>query len=214
MRNLPVWIIAALLMVAGGLLCAYKVNVLGLPLLPSTDAAVWTVEARAAFRARGGPVKATLLIPREPPGFERLDENYISNGFGVSQEVSGQNRAALWAVRRASGIQAVYYRLTVFETQTGNTTHNDPFPGYPRVPDYGESTQAAVNALLNEVRSESADIATFARALIARMNREGANPSVDSLRTRRVGAVAGRCTGRSAHPGPCHLGSSAGRWHA
>ena len=104
MRNLPVWIIAALLMVAGGLLCAYKVNVLGLPLLPSTDAAVWTVEARAAFRARGGPVKATLLIPREPPGFERLDENYISNGFGVSQEVSGQNRAALWAVRRASGI--------------------------------------------------------------------------------------------------------------
>ncbi|WP_348673016.1 inactive transglutaminase family protein [uncultured Abyssibacter sp.] len=183
MRNLPVWIIAALLMAAGAAMCAYKVRALGLPLLPSTDTAVWTVEARAAFRARGGPVKATLLIPKQPPGFEHLDEHYISNGFGVTQEASGLNRAALWAVRRANGTQAVYYRLTVYETDTDNPTHQDPFPGYPRVPDYGESTQAAVNALLNEVRSESADIATFARALIARMNREGANPSVDSLRT-------------------------------
>ena len=183
MRNLPVWIIAALLIAAGLSLTAYKARSLGLPLKPSTEAAVWTVEARAAFRARGGPVKATLLVPNKPPGFEPLDEHFISNGFGVSQEDSGLNRAALWAIRRANGTQALYYRVTVYESETRSATHTDPFPGYPQVPAYGESTQAAVNALLEEVRSESADIATFARALIERMNREGSNPSVDSLRS-------------------------------
>ncbi len=183
MRNLPVWIIAALLIAAGLSLTAYKARSLGLPLKPSTEAAVWTVEARAAFRARGGPVKATLLVPNKPPGFEQLDEHFISNGFGVSQEDSGLNRAALWAIRRANGTQALYYRVTVYESETRSATHTDPFPGYPQVPAYGESTQAAVNALLEEVRSESADIATFARALIERMNREGSNPSVDSLRS-------------------------------
>lgn len=182
MRNLPVYIISALLIAAGLGLCAYKATEFGLPLTPQEDAYVWTVEARASFSARGGPTKARLMIPRASPGFETLDENFISRGFGVSTEASDLNRMALWAVRRATGTQVLYYRLIVYSDPAASDTHDDPFPGYPSVPDYGESTQAAVDALLADVRSESADIATFARALVERMNQPVGDDIVDTLR--------------------------------
>lgn len=182
MRNLPVYIISALLIAAGLALCAYKTKEFGLPLTPQDDAYVWTVEARASFVARGGPTKARLLIPTAPPGFERLDEDFISSGFGVSSEPAGLNRSALWAVRRATGSQVLYYRLTLYSDPSAEDIHTDAFPGYPRIPDYGEATQTAVNALLADVRSESADIATFARELIERMNQDAADSVVNTLR--------------------------------
>ena len=181
MKNLHVWLLAIVLSVIGIGVAWYKVQALGLPLSPEEQQTVWTVEARAAMRASGGPVKAELLIPNQPPGFEVLDEDFISTGFGVSQDVQGLNRVAQWAVRRAQGTQVLYYRITVYPDGS-RQAHQDPFPGFPQVPQWDETTQSAVNTVLQSVRAESADIATFARELIKRMNRANADESVDMLR--------------------------------
>ncbi|MBR9813287.1 inactive transglutaminase family protein [bacterium] len=184
MKNLNVWLLAIALSLVGIAVAWYKIGVLGLPLSPEAQQTVWTVEARASMRASGGPVKADLVIPTQPPGFEVLDEDFISANFGVTQAENDLNREAQWSVRRAQGTQVVYYRVTVFQDDSP-MEHSDPFPGFPRVPNWDETTQSAINALLQSVRAESADIATFARQLIRRMNtRNGSDEIVAMLQER------------------------------
>lgn len=181
MSNFRIMVVAAVLSALGLGLCMYKVNKLGLPLAPDDSATVWTVEARGTFRGDGGPARVELAIPGQLPGFELLDEDFISANFGVTQESDKVQRRALWTVRRARGTQVLYYRITVFGN--GNTPrHKDPFPGFPPVPSYEEPVKSAVEALLEQVRSESADIETFTRLLINRINSDRGNPVVEMLR--------------------------------
>ena len=183
MKNFPVYVAAAALATVGLGVCAYKVQTLGLPLAPQDQATVWTIEARATFRASGGPARVELAVPYKAPGFDLLDEDFISANFGVSNEVDGATRQAMWTVRRAKGSQVLYYRATTYES--GNQRqHADPFPGFPQVPEFEEPLKSAVTALLDQVRNESADIETFTRQLIIRLNEDRANPVVEMLRNR------------------------------
>ena len=50
-REFQVWILALLLVAAGGTLTYYKNTILGFPLLPDRSAEVWTVEATLTFEA-------------------------------------------------------------------------------------------------------------------------------------------------------------------
>ena len=181
MKDLPVYVAALILALVGVSLCAYKHQTLGLPLVPKDQATVWTIEARATFRAAGGPARAELAIPWQSPGYDVLDEDFISANFGVTSEVDGFVRRALWTVRRAKGPQVLYYRTTVY-ADGSRTRHEDPFPGFPRVPEFEEPLKSAVSALLEQVRSQSADIETFTRLLITRMNEDRNNPVVEMLR--------------------------------
>ncbi|MHA7836931.1 MAG: UUP1 family membrane protein [bacterium] len=181
MRNRWVWTLSVLLFSAGIAICAIKVKTLGLPLTPDQDTAVWTVEARASFRGRGGPLQARLFIPHEPPAFEILDEDFVSQGYGIATETEGLDRLAIWTVRRASGPQALYYRLSVVPDE-GALRHEDPFPGFPQKPVRAAALDSAVETLLQEVRLESADIESFARALIQRLHGPARSGAVEMLR--------------------------------
>lgn len=183
MRDLPVYVVAALLAIAGSALALYKHYKLGLPFQPQDEAEVWVVEARASFRAAGGPARVEMPLPVDPPGMDILDEDFISSNFGVTEERRGLSRKAIWTVRRARGEQVLYYRVTVYEDGSPRV-HDDPFPGFSPVPAYEEPLRSAVAALLDQVRSESADIETFTRILIQRINADRANPVVEMLRNR------------------------------
>src|SRR5690606_10541951 len=126
----------------------------------------WIVEARLTFEPTGGAVKAELAIPNDPPGYTLLDENFVSRGYGLQTERRGDNRLAVWSTRRPSGRQALYYRTTV--TPHEDTNLQQAVPALPAPPEYDELHAAAVNAILDEVRSKSADIATFS-SLMMRM---------------------------------------------
>ena len=97
----------------------YKHKRLGLPLQPAQQSEVWTVEAKLQFRANGGPVKVQFYIPRSPPGFIKLNEDFISSNYGLATEADGLNRQALWAVRRAKGKQVLYYRMEFVQSRVG-----------------------------------------------------------------------------------------------
>lgn len=173
MRERRVYLAALVLIVLGGTLFAYKNQTLGLPVVPDAESTVWTIEARASFDARGGPVRARLRIPSETPGFETLDEDFISSSYGFTTVVEKANRFSEWTVRRARGRQAVYYRITVLPDESP-PRHTDPHPGYPRRDRQSESVDSAIAALLDQVRKESADIETFAVNLVQRLS-AGAN---------------------------------------
>ena len=170
MSNRRVYLCALALVMLGTAGFAYKTAVLGFPLVPEDETTVWTVEATATFRAEEGePVRARLQIPSQTPGFAVLDEDLISSNYGFQTSKEAGRRYAEWTVRRARGSQALYYRVTVVPDGT-ERRHTDPHPGYPTRTFGSDAEARAVEALLDRVRRESADIESFALALIRRLN--------------------------------------------
>lgn len=165
MRLRHLLILVLILTMVGTGFFVFKWRVLGFPLGADRGADTWTVEARVAFgRSTPGPVKASFGLPSAPPGFTVFDEQFISRGYGLTLEGEGEDRRALWAVRRAQGEQALYYRVTLFRDRTQETAR--PAPRFPPVPELEEPYASALAELVTRVREESADIATFAAGAI------------------------------------------------
>jgi hypothetical protein len=170
-KDIQIKIVALLLTAVALTFCYYKVKVLGMPLLPTDSSEVWTVEAKINFRATGGPAKVQFYIPENPPGYVILNEDFISSNYGLATETEGANRKASWAIRRAQGKQALYYRMEIVPgtTPTLASLDNTP-PAFPRVPEYEEPMGAAVRAILENARAHSADIMSFTQSLLMILN--------------------------------------------
>lgn len=183
MHNLHVKILALILVTLGLALCWYKVTRLGLPLLPTEKAEIWTVEARIEFKARRNtPIKVGFFVPRLPSGFTVVDENFVSGDYGLMTGDDGVNRSAQWVVRRTKGYQVLYYRIHLAQDQA---TDGPPLPAVPpriRPPEFPELLRSAAAGLMSEVRSKSADSATFARELLLRLNAPMPDANVGLLR--------------------------------
>lgn len=186
MRNLHVKLLALALLVFASGLIFYKATKLGLPLLPSEEIEVWSVEARLAFKSNEGPIKVQLALPKLPKGYVIADENFVSGKYGLAIQDEGSNRIAEWAVRRADGEQVLYYHLQLARDDNVDVSSVEPTKSkkkvkLPQTPEFEESAATAVNALLEEVRQKSADISTFTRELLMRFNSETPDENVQLL---------------------------------
>lgn len=185
MKDPHVKVLAFALLIFAFSLMFYKASMLGLPLLPSEEVEVWSVEARIAFKPKGGPVKVSFILPNSPEGFVIADENYVSGKYGLAFEQKADNRLAEWAVRRANKEQVLYYQLHLArddnqgDSSTAKLASQQVY--FPKVPGYSEATATIVDALLDEVRQKSADIKTFTRELLLRFNAEEVDENVQAL---------------------------------
>ena len=167
MRHSQLWLLSFAFTLAGLSLFYYKAAVLGLPLQPRERTSVWTVEARVRFKAEGGPARVSLRVPDAPPGYQMIDESFVSGGYGLTSEGGEGRRAALWAKRRASGSQTLYYRAVI---SAGSVSESPRAPNFPSPPQDDDARfQSAAEALRDLVRRQSADIPTFASLLVARL---------------------------------------------
>ncbi|MDF9392860.1 MULTISPECIES: inactive transglutaminase family protein [Methylococcus] len=184
MSKLHVRLLAAVLTAVGLGLCYYKVKILGLPLLPTEQAEVWTVEARIEFKARRDTaVKVQFAIPRAPRGYTVLDENFVASDYGLTTDDNGLRRQARWAIRETHGWQVLYYRIHLAKDPAAEAASPPAGVDVPVEPQrLPEPLQAAARGLLNEVRSKSADDVTFAQALLQRLNAADADSNVSLLR--------------------------------
>ena len=163
------WLWLSLFLIGlGGGLFLYRGLILDYPLLPDTDAATWTLQARLQIVPEGGPIKVRALLPEVTPGFTVLDENFVSRGFGLTIEDEGDDRLAQWAVRRERGSQPLYYRAVVYRDRTSRGLSGTP--PFPEPPTLEEPFATAMRSLVNEVREQSADIASFAAEVVSRLN--------------------------------------------
>lgn len=183
-RGIHVKLLALLLVAAGLGLCWFKVTRLGLPLVPTEKADVWTVEARIQFKAqKDSAVKVRFFIPRQPAGFTVVDENFVSGNYGLTTEDDGVHRSAEWAVRKVNGYQVLYYRIHLSRDPSVQ-----PIPAEsitePEVnhPDFPDALQSAAKGLMNEVLKKSADGKSFVREMLARLNAPSADPNSMLLR--------------------------------
>jgi hypothetical protein len=172
------WAVA--LSIIGLLMVAYKTNQLGLPLTPEQNTDVWTLQAQVAFEGTGGPAKLSLFIPDNTPGFMLLNEDFISSRFGLTIAKDHDNRRADWAVRRAKGMQTLYYRISVARSNVKNDWKSKP--DFPKVPDYQEPYASAIKAIIQDVREESADVESYTQELLKQLNSSAPNENVELIR--------------------------------
>ncbi len=179
MKQRYVYALALVLTAVGLSVFAYKWRALGFPLTENQETPVWTIESTVRFDAGPGSIKASLLIPTLTPGFRVLNENPVSRDYGFQLNYGSGGREAQWAVRRASGPQTIYYRVSVYEDPGAD--QSDTTPPFPPPPVIDEPFRTAVDVLVAEVREHSADTATFTAELLSRMNGRAPDSNVELL---------------------------------
>ncbi|PKM37625.1 MAG: hypothetical protein CVV06_04885 [Gammaproteobacteria bacterium HGW-Gammaproteobacteria-10] len=188
MKNLHVNVLAFILVGLSAAVSYYKVTELNLPLLPVEDEIIWAVEAKVSYKPSPGPSKVDLMLPKQIPGYMFLDENFVSGRYGLTLESVNQNRVAQWAVRRPAGEQTLYYRMQIVPGD--KETFIDKKVPYPEEPEYPEIMQTAVSALLDDVRSKSADIKSFTQELLRRLNAPSPDDNVKIIKKDATGSEA------------------------
>ena len=164
-------------MLLGGLVFAYKVVRLGYPPLPDQTSRQWIIQARLELHPDHGPVRASMLLPTRSSGYAVSDEHFVSRGFGLTIEEDLFRRQADWAIRRLDEPKTLYYRATVITDTRQRRFANTPQT--PPVPELEEPWASAMNDIMEEVESESADIESFTAAILSRLDGKTEDENVD-----------------------------------
>ena len=152
----------------------YRHFSLDVPLTATETVNSWTVEANLRFTAeQNRPLKAYFTIPYMPPSLVILDEYFVSQNYGVTTNLKGDNREVIWSLRRGTGPQSLYYRAIFRETdhQAGGLSKPLPQKALP----LPENQRAAVDTIMTQARQTSADIQTFAQSTIHELNKPDGN---------------------------------------
>ena len=184
MNKLHVPILAAILTLLGLGIFLYKAFYLGFPLRPSDQTDAWVVEAHATFTGRNKPVKLELFIPKNSHQFLIMDESFISRGFGLTTQDKQENRQAIWSIRSALGRQNLYYRALVRKNTISKSSPKYKTPGLSSSGYEGALLEAA-KALVEDMRSKSADTESFVSRLIASLDATSGDSNVKLLLGRK-----------------------------
>jgi hypothetical protein len=179
MTNRYVLVLAAILTAVGLAMFAYKWRVLGFPLSDQQVTPTWTVETTIRFESGPGSIRVGLQIPTLTPGFTTLDEYSVSRNYAFAINYVGVDREAQWTVRRADGMQTLYYRIVVYEDPDSDQT--DVTPPLPIPPVIEEPLRTAVEVIVSDVREHSAEEGSFTSVLLRMMNDPSPNPNVELL---------------------------------
>lgn len=165
--------LAVLLVLAGLAIFAWKVSAFGFPVKPDETSSVWTVQAQIEVDPGDAALKVDMKLPTRTPGFDLIDEHFISRGFGVAVDDDAWQRSVSWSQRRASNRQTLFYRSVFY--QNDRPIALAPTPRFPSPPVLEEPFQTALSEIVEEVRSESADVVSFAAQVLVQLD----NPTPD-----------------------------------
>lgn len=181
MKKTHLYLLALTLMAIALAAIVYKWQVLKFPLQPEASVEVWTLQARVEYQPRRGPNTVTLQLPRHTPGFAVIDEKFVARNYSKLEEERGNSREVQWAIRRATGGQALYYRATVVRAEERERPALPFEPTLAEPPALAEPQTTAAQTLLDQVRDRSADIVTYARELVRRFNQAPSSEEVAIL---------------------------------
>lgn len=163
-------LILSLFIVGLGLFC-YRHFFLDVPLTDTENVNSWMIEANLHFVSdKNMPVKASFTIPYMPPHFAILDEYFVAQNYGVTTNLNGNNRRAVWSLRRSKGPQSLYYRA-IFHEMDGNDTYLAK-PPRVKIQALAENKKIAVDTIIAQAHQSSADIQTFVQSTIKELNRQ------------------------------------------
>ena len=162
------------LFLVGLTLFSYRHWVLDVPLTDTETVNSWMIEANIHFVSeKNRPVKASFTIPYMPPHFAILDEYFVAQRYGVTTNLNGNNRRAVWALRRSTGPQSLYYRA-IFREMDSNESYLTK-PVRLKIQPLEENKKTAVDTIITQARQSSADIVTFTQSTISALNTKDGN---------------------------------------
>lgn len=167
MSRLPLFTIVGLL-IGVGLGTGYWRHIqTGMPLSPGQEQTVWLVEAGIEFDALNQPVSVSLELPKSLPGFELVNEQAASPGYGFSVLDTANNRRGVWTKSIASGEQTLFYKAYFVPTSSTNSGDQDSSPPSTfRNLFLDESLRIAANQIVSDAESRSSSAQSFARELL------------------------------------------------
>ena len=164
----PYLLLIGVLIAAGVSTALFRHNTYGIPFAASDEQQVWQVEARIQFRARGTETQVYLALPPIQSGFEVVDSNYASSGFGFDIERSGPQPRAHWTKRNANGNQTLFYKVELLASEFENIGDAPATEITP--PSFQEPYRTAAMQVLDAVTPLSADAISLAERLVQTMN--------------------------------------------
>lgn len=165
------------LFIIGLSLFGYRHVVLDVPLTDNKQINSWTIEANLRFIAEPNvPVKANFSIPYTPLNFAIINEYFVSHNYGVTTNLTDNNRQVVWSLRRTSGKQSLFYRVIFRESDNIENTLQAPPP--LKAQTLSENKKTAADTLINEARQTSADIQTLAQSTIQELNKKEGNAKI------------------------------------
>jgi 7 transmembrane helices usually fused to an inactive transglutaminase/Inactive transglutaminase fused to 7 transmembrane helices len=175
-----IYLLALILTVIGLGLFLYKTLALHFPLAPEAESYLWNLETRITFEAGNEPVKVSTFIPANSRNFAITNDYFISRGYGLTTGTEDSNRTAVWSLRRAKGLQTLYYRGEAHQVETKEPPHAAPSPPVPASGFTGADLTAA-EALVGRIQRRSADTESMVGELINTLNRPQGRPNATML---------------------------------
>ncbi len=194
MRNLHVYILAAVLAAIGLGLFAYKLTVIGIPLRAYLSVSSWLVESEIRVTADGGPLKVTTFEPRDSQRFGVLDRRLAAPEFGTTVEPIGPNRQINLTIRNVSGQLAARQRFLLYRDEQ-QEPDRAPRPPVPQEITLNQTAQAIAKALYAGAHGKSADEKSLVSVLLRDLTSPDPSENVryllgDDRTHRRIAAVA------------------------
>lgn len=138
----------------------YRHVEVGVPLTPGKRVDVWQIEAEITFQGRGGPVTASLSLPRSGQ-FELIEEFTASPAFGVNVIRDDRDARAIWSKREVNGPQTLYYQAAFTEKINPESGPTPAPPGArdPLPEPYESSAQAILSSAYARSGNQSSLVA-------------------------------------------------------
>ncbi len=143
----------------------------GYPMVPRKQTAVWSVEARISFRAKGEAVKVNFAVPGTQELFGVLGESGSSQDYGFTAAAPlGEDeplyRYVTWSQQEAKGQQELYYRIDVYQ-RPKELSWSLPEGRIVVDPQFDQAPLAlSIKEVIGSAKERSADAASFTSQLI------------------------------------------------
>lgn len=164
-------IIIAILLALGIAIISYQVFVLKTPLKESEVDNLWTIDAKINFEVKGTkPVSIQFYVPPKGGDYAVSNELFLASGYGQNVTNQQYNRLVTWSARAVSGQQTLFYRLNLtkrFSDEIENSTKGDMWRSPIAV---AGPEREAVDRLVKDIRSKSANVSTFITTTIHTVN--------------------------------------------
>lgn len=194
MRNLHVYILAAVLAAIGLGLFAYKHYVIGLPLRERATVAAWQVESEVLVTADGGALKVALFEPGDSRNLAVLNHRIAAPEFGVTVAQEGANRVINLTVRDAIGRMAARQRFVVHPNDRREPDRAQ-VPPFPQQITLNETARGIARSLYASALAKSSDKVSLVSVLLHDLTSTDRSENVryllgDDRSPRRIASLA------------------------
>jgi 7 transmembrane helices usually fused to an inactive transglutaminase/Inactive transglutaminase fused to 7 transmembrane helices len=165
MRNLHVYLLAAILAAIGLGLAAYKHFVIGLPFKERASISAWEVDSEIRVTANGGPLKVSSFVPEDSREFSVLDHRVAAPDFGISIAPEGANRRLNLTARAASGPLAARQRF-IIRRNAVRAPDKRQAPPFPQDITLNQTGQTVARTLFVAAHAKSSDDVSLVSVLL------------------------------------------------